>query len=333
MAILDQLQALPQQWERLLEDRFRPLIDQAKMVASRTKNPTQSSYMHGLQLFEQGNYEEAKIRFKFVLWRNPTHARALYYMAECHFAMGEKYAGLEALNKSLIFNERDEMALFRKASIDGGQFADHYEPHTTPTPMVKEEFNPRAMDYAYQEFSRGYRGHEILATHLLHMPHYDRAICDIGCGTGICGPLMRPYASRMTGIDISPAMLEVAKRYPIQTYDEFIEIDLRDHLLNTQGNPYDIISALNVLPIVGGLAPVMDGVKNALRHEGQFIFTAYELQATEGYKFIPDVKRFAHSKHYITEQAERVGLKVLRMEEVRLYEVTARTTLFVILQK
>lgn len=333
MAILDQLQALPAQWERLLKDRFNPLIEQAKMVVSRTKNPTQSSYMLGIKLIEQGKYEEAKIRFKFVLWREPAHARALYYLAECHFALGEKFAGIEALNKSLVFNERDEMALYRKATFDNGQHADHYEPHTTPIAMVKEEFNPRARDYAYKEFARGYRGHEILADYLMHQPQFDRNICDIGCGTGICGPLIRPFAKHLTGIDASPAMLASAKRFPIQSYDEFIEIDLRDHLLNTQSSRYDNIVAMNVMPVVGGLAPVMDGVKNALRNDGQFIFTAYELQATDGYRFIIDAKRFAHSKHYITEQATRAGLKILHMEEVRLYEVTARPTLLVILQK
>ena len=28
---------------------------------------------------------------------------------------------------------------------------------------------------------------------------------DAGCGTGLCAPLLRPYASRLTGVDLSKA--------------------------------------------------------------------------------------------------------------------------------
>ncbi|WP_163597484.1 class I SAM-dependent DNA methyltransferase, partial [Klebsiella pneumoniae] len=36
------------------------------------------------------------------------------------------------------------------------------------------------------------------------------AILDAGCGTGLCGPSLRPFADRLIGIDLSRKMLERA---------------------------------------------------------------------------------------------------------------------------
>ena len=33
-------------------------------------------------------------------------------------------------------------------------------------------------------------------------------VLDLGCGTGLCGPLLRPYARALAGVDLSPQMLE-----------------------------------------------------------------------------------------------------------------------------
>ena len=39
----------------------------------------------------------------------------------------------------------------------------------------------------------------------------DLAIIDVGCGTGLCGPLLKPYASRLVGVDLSSKMLDAAR--------------------------------------------------------------------------------------------------------------------------
>src|SRR5260370_26931297 len=38
----------------------------------------------------------------------------------------------------------------------------------------------------------------------------DLEVLDAGCGTGLCGPLLRPYARRLVGVDLSSAMLQRA---------------------------------------------------------------------------------------------------------------------------
>ena len=36
-------------------------------------------------------------------------------------------------------------------------------------------------------------------------------ILDAGCGTGLCGPLLAPYARRLVGVDLSDGMLKHAR--------------------------------------------------------------------------------------------------------------------------
>jgi predicted TPR repeat methyltransferase len=38
-------------------------------------------------------------------------------------------------------------------------------------------------------------------------PDGSRQILDLGCGTGLCGPLLRPYAAHLVGVDLSTGML------------------------------------------------------------------------------------------------------------------------------
>ncbi len=328
-----QLQALPAQWQKMIEDKFYPLIEEAKVFVTRAKEPTKASYNLGIELFEKQQYEEAKLRFKFVVWRQPSHAKARYYLALCHFAMNEKYAGLESLNKSLVYDEKDEEALFLKATLEGGQYADQYEPHTTPIKIVRAEFAEKAFGYNAYEFEKDYQGHVLISDLILEMPITKRNIIDIGCGAGICGPSLRPFANKLTGVDCSPHMLAEAKAFPSQSYDKFIEIDLRDHLLKTAENQYDIIVSSNVMQIIGGLAPVMDGAARTLTNDGFFIFTTYALQAVEGYKFINEIARFAHSSNYIKQQAARTNLKLVEIRDIALYDDDTRPAYMVVLQK
>ena len=57
----------------------------------------------------------------------------------------------------------------------------------------------------------GYQAHETLVRPLLESGRNFEAVLDLGCGTGLCGALMRPLASAIDGVDVSSAMLEQAR--------------------------------------------------------------------------------------------------------------------------
>ncbi|HZL35404.1 MAG TPA: tetratricopeptide repeat protein [Tepidisphaeraceae bacterium] len=140
-------------------------------------------------------------------------------------------------------------------------------------------------------------------------------ILDLGCGTGLCGPLLRPLARTLVGVDLSPAMLEKARAR--QIYDRLELIDLVA-ALRAAPRGFDLLVAADVLIYFGDLSPLIEAAKACLRPGGLFAFT---LEAAEGDRFEmrhPSL-RFAHSRHYIQILAKMHG-----MAEVSFADVTVR---------
>jgi predicted TPR repeat methyltransferase len=67
-------------------------------------------------------------------------------------------------------------------------------------------------DFEGKLSSLDYRGPDLLkrlmSAHF--QAHADLHVLDAGCGTGLCAPILRPYAQSLDGVDLSGAMLEIA---------------------------------------------------------------------------------------------------------------------------
>lgn len=94
-------------------------------------------------------------------------------------------------------------------------------------------------------------------------------VLDLGCGSGWCGPLFRPYARRLVGVDLSPRMLALAAEKRV--YDELIQAEILEYLARPAGGS-DVVIAANVLVYFGNLSSLAAGVARMLRPGGRFIF-------------------------------------------------------------
>jgi len=130
-------------------------------------------------------------------------------------------------------------------------------------------------------------------------------VLDLGCGTGLCGAAFRKRASRLDGIDLSPAMLAKARERDI--YDHLEVADL-EAALAAPGPRYDLILAADTLVYLGDLAPALAGVARRLRPQGYFLFTT-EAKDGVGFELGPK-RRWRHSQAYIREQAAKAGLSI-----------------------
>ena len=77
---------------------------------------------------------------------------------------------------------------------------------------------------------------------------------DAGCGTGLCGPLVAPYARRLTGVDLSAGML--AQAHEKQVYDELLQGELTEYLRG-QPEAFDVIVSADTLVYFGALDEVV----------------------------------------------------------------------------
>ena len=162
-----------------------------------------------------------------------------------------------------------------------------------------------------------YRGHEQVCAPLatLHPGAFESAL-DLGCGSGLAAPLLRPLAVRLAGVDLAPRMIERAAATGL--YDELHIGDLAVHLLAT-GARHDLVVACDVFIYLGNLAPVFDAVTRVLAPGAIFAFTVEEGEADAGYDLLPTL-RYAHSERYLRELAQAHALRVARCERAPLRE-------------
>lgn len=139
-------------------------------------------------------------------------------------------------------------------------------------------------------------------------------VLELGCGTGLVGPLLRPLARFLEGIDLSPEMLEQARKR--DAYDALHVADLT-RWLEGEGEPYDLVIACDVLIYFGELAPVFQAVANRLSRAGCFGLTLEKSPAEDGW-ILTDSGRYAHGLRHIERLAAHAGLRRLEVREVEL---------------
>ncbi|MCC4619230.1 tetratricopeptide repeat protein [Xanthomonas cassavae CFBP 4642] len=180
-----------------------------------------------------------------------------------------------------------------------------------------------------------YRAPQRLADALaacLPAPGAALAILDAGCGTGLCAPLLRPYAQQLVGVDLSPGM--VAKAHQRGGYDALEVAELTAYL---QGTParWDVVACADTLVYFGALHPVLAAAAAALRPGGVLGLTVEALD-TDGDRVELDASgRYQHSHAHVAAALHSAGLQpmaitldVLRSERgqpVHGWVVTART--------
>jgi len=142
---------------------------------------------------------------------------------------------------------------------------------------------------------------------------------DAGCGTGLCGPLLRPMSRALTGVDLSPKMLEQAGKKG--TYDTLVCEELTAFLGRSAGQ-FDLIVAADLMIYFGDLTPLFAAAALALRRKGLFAFST-ELWAGDGYRLQPS-GRFAQAPDYVRSVADRAFVEVYSGETTIRLEATSR---------
>lgn len=225
--------------------------------------------------------------------------------------------------ETLVMAKRPEEAVasFRKALELGGDKADlNYAlaslgaataPSGSPSKYVVNLF-----DWYAQHFDNHLQGHlkyqtpELLCARVSSLATRQALdIVDLGCGTGLCGPLLKPLARTMTGVDLSPKMLEMAGKRGL--YDDLVCSDLTD-FLQPHTARFDLVISTDVFIYVGALESVFQATRKAIRPGGLFAFS-FETSEEQDLVLRPS-RRYAHSVAYIQRLAEENKFEIANLE-------------------
>ena len=141
-------------------------------------------------------------------------------------------------------------------------------------------------------------------------------VLDAGCGTGLCGPVLRPWARQLHGVDLSAGMLSQARKREV--YDALHEAELITWL-NEAPAAFDVIVAADVLVYFGDLAPVFAAARRVLSPKGVLMFTVEQSEGQSDAPFFLAPKgRFVHRDTDLRRWAQEARFEVIELTEVAL---------------
>jgi predicted TPR repeat methyltransferase len=283
-----------------------------------------------------GKIDEAAALLQEALLREPDNAEALRHMAAVLAEQGQHTAALASVDRSLarepgcgaawtlrgsllrtLGRDDEALAAFRLAAQRGADspmnryylagLGGAEAPPAPPREYVESLFDLYAQEFdAHLVQVLRYRAPQILVDGLRRGGPRFRAALDLGCGTGLCGPLLRPLAVRLDGVDLSQRM--VARASASGCYDAVLQADLADYLHGTDRR-HDLLVAADVFIYVGVLERVFAGAARVLEPGGHFCFSVELAPGPDDVVLRPSL-RYAHSRGYIRKLAEAHGFEI-----------------------
>jgi predicted TPR repeat methyltransferase len=285
----------------------------------------------GSALAELGRVADALVAFEHLTTLAPDHALAWSHRGSLLRELNRHHDAAVAFRESLRLGADPELHRYYLAGL-GAEGA----PPAPPRAYVERLFDAYAGDFdTHLVGTLGYRAHHELVARVLRCAgatHFEAAL-DLGCGTGLCGPLLRPMARHLTGLDLSAVMLERSRASG--AYDRLERADATQFLEDTEER-FDLVVAADVLIYIGDPAPLFAAVAAAMPR-GLFAFTAEAADdggAGPGWHLLPSL-RYAHARKHLLRLAQANGFEPVLVEHaaVRHEQGKAVDGLYVVLRR
>ncbi len=236
-----------------------------------------------------GLAEQALASFQRLTTLAPGHALAWSQYGSLLRELQRHDEAAHALQQALDLGADPELHRYYLAAL-GAQPA----PPAPPRAYVEALFDAYAADFdQHLVGTLGYCAHDALVARVQRCAAGARfrAALDLGCGTGLCGPLLQPLlrapqppvpglpqavpaaaapsnhtpgaeaAGTLTGLDLSSAMLDRARQRGV--YDALVQADAVQFLADNPAR-YDLVVAADVLIYIGDPAPLLAAAQRAM---------------------------------------------------------------------
>jgi predicted TPR repeat methyltransferase len=270
-------------------------------------NPNHPDVYHNLAvvLDQTGRAPEALTAYCKAITLRPAHPEAHRHLALAYSVIGEPQKAIAVCEEWVRNNPDDPRARHALAAYSGRDV-----PPRASDEYVQKVFDDFADSFEAKLARLEYRAPALVGDALAGaVTVADRSldVLDVGCGTGLCGPLLAPFARRLVGVDLSAGMLNLAREK--QVYDELTQAELTEYL-QVHRDQFDVIVTADTLVYFGALEPVATAAAASLRPGGVLVFTVEE--ATEpdlaaSYALRPH-GRYTHGAEYVRRLLLDAGL-------------------------
>ncbi len=259
-------------------------------------------------LHELGRLEEAIAAYTRALTIDPEHVDAHGSLGLALHQIGRNGGGERIARIAGEWRRRFPSNPW--ADHLGAALSGENAPDRASDDYLRGEFDACAEGFEKRLDELGYCAPRLLMealSHELAPPAGLLQVIDIGCGTGWGGRHLRPFASRLVGLDLSPRMLDLARARNV--YDELVTEEIGSYL-GAHEATFDLVFAADVFCYAGRLDSVFAAVAGSLRAGGTFGFTVEEDLVGEEFRLNAS-GRYSHTSAYLRRIVGGAGLTIL----------------------
>ena len=265
----------------------------------------------GVNLARQGRYLDAEPHLRAVLATSPDDLPALEWLGSTLIGLDRRDEALAVLHRVQALAPDDPNLPFHLALARGET------PATQPDAMVRAVFDAYAHRFDGHLLGKlHYRVPQRMAGIIRTRMPVPSSVLDLGCGTGLVGKFLGGTGAKLVGVDLSPRMLERARRLGV--YADLRCAPLLDELHATAPESVDFITAADVFIYVGDLGGVIPAAFAALRRGGALIFSCELAADDEGALVLRASKRYAHSVSSVRALCRAAGFAGCEVEALTL---------------
>ena len=275
----------------------------------------------GVLFAAAGRMRDAVRCYCKVITLSPQHGDARRLMALAHSTLGEHDKAVAIFEKWAAEEPDNPVVRHMLAACSGRDV-----PARASDAFVEKIFDGFAASFDSKLAGLYYRAPSLVEAMLQDSgiePRRQLDVLDAGCGTGLCGPLVAPWARRLVGVDLSSKMLAQARDREVDgrpVYDELRHEELTAYLHANRG-AFDVVVSADTLVYFGDLGEVIPAAAAAMREEGVLVFTLEDASDESPVPYhIDSHGRYAHRRDYVEQTLAQAGLSYeivpaeLRME-------------------
>ena len=264
-------------------------------------------------LAQLGRLPDALAAFERLLSLNPACAPAWSMRGSLLREMQRFDEAAQAFRQALHHGADPELNAYYLAAVEARN-----APPASPHAYVRGLFDRYADECDQHLLERlHYQGHRHLIEGVLAISgaRYESAL-DLGCGTGLCGALVRPQVGRLTGVDLSARMLDKARELGV--YDRLVQADVVE-FMGRADQRHELLLAADVFIYIGDLQPLFEAARRVM-DRGVFCFSVEAIEGGNADFQLQPSLRYAHSKPYLLRLAAQHGFDLIAMQSAPVRE-------------